>query len=39
MPLRAPISIESKTTSSGKLPDLAKASEIRGGTIHETNQR
>ena len=37
MPLRAPISIESKTTSSGKLPDLAKASEIRGGTIHETN--
>ena len=30
MPLRGPVSIESEAPSSGKLPDLAKASEVRG---------
>ena len=37
MPLRAPISIGSETTSSGKLPNLAWASEVRGVRDMETN--
>ena len=36
MPLRAPVSIESETTSSGKLPELARASEVRGVRDMET---
>src|SRR5215471_6346818 len=38
MPLRWPISIESEATSSGKLPDLAKAFGGSRSAIHETNQ-
>ena len=36
MPLRAQISIESETTSSDNLPDLARASEVRGVRDMET---
>ena len=36
MPLRSQISIESETTSPGKLPDPARASEVRGVRDMET---